>query len=435
MSEQNDKLNGSEGTQYRILIVDDEAPVVRSLQRALRKEPYEIFIAGNGAEALEQLSQHHIHMVLTDFRMPDMNGVELVEKIKEKYPDVIRIVLSGYSESWAVIDAVNRGCIYKFLTKPWDDEALKVTLKRALESFELAKKNRTLNESLQELNRQLQDVNATLENKVQERTRELNLAREKLEQMLNGTVQVMSILMDANNADLAGHGRRTALYSRKLAEELGLQVNLDELEKAAFLHDVGKIYVPDGNKTDHINSPQRPVRNHSDEGYKLLVQIPGFERIATIVRHHHEAYDGSGYPDRLKGENIPVESRVVTVADSFDRIIFAHKNDCRLTREVLEEQARKLASSKLDPHFARVFVEKIYPRLPDLCGVFELPIDRLVSGMIPQENIYGLEQQLLGAAMTPLEQEQIAALTDYSKNNHYAPRIKIKLGALPAIEL
>jgi len=432
MDETKVQNTGIMGEKYRILIVDDEEPVVRALQRALRKEPYCIITVNTGTSALAALAEQPIQLVLVDFRMPDMNGVELVEKIREKYPEVIRIVLSGYSESWAVIDAINRGSIYKFLTKPWDDEALKLTLKRALEFYELEQKNRKLTAHLQALNQQLQEVNTALEQKVQDRTRALALAGENREKTLTGIVLAMSMLMDIHNSGLVGHGQRTAKYSRLLAMELTSSLNLADLERAAFLHDIGKIYVEDMDRQRLQTAGAGPAarRGHAEAGYQILNQIPGFEPIARIVRHHHESFDGSGFPDGLKGEMIPLPSRIITIADAFDRLLFPCHNVLEPVKEDLLERFNTLCSLRLDPWLANIFREKVYPQL-DIAGeAITVPMTKLLPGMLVLENIYDSAKQIICPAMTLLDSEKITMIRQRNDELDYLRSIKVKLGSL-----
>ena len=162
--------------QSNILIVDDEQSILNSLNRLFRKEGYKVFTATSGKSGLEIFKESNIHLVISDYRMPRMNGVEFLQKVRELYPDTIRIVLSGYADVDTIIAAINKGEIYKFITKPWNDEELKLTIRRSLEQYELIQENRRLTEKIR-----LQ--NEELEKQVQERTATLALSQEILENL------------------------------------------------------------------------------------------------------------------------------------------------------------------------------------------------------------------------------------------------------------
>ncbi len=154
--------------KYNILLVDDEENILHSLRRLFRKEPYNLILARNSDEGIEKLSLTEVQLIISDYRMPGKNGVQFLREVKKLYPNSIRMVLSGYADINAIINAVNEGEIYKFLTKPWNDDELKVTVRRAIEQYELQKENLALTRELKALNRDL-------ERKVEERTKELQL--------------------------------------------------------------------------------------------------------------------------------------------------------------------------------------------------------------------------------------------------------------------
>jgi len=166
---------------HTVLCVDDEKNILSALKRLLRKEDYELLTASNGEEALKILDENTVQLVMSDQRMPEMSGTELFEKVKERYPEIIRIILTGYTEIDAITGAINQGNIYKFFLKPWNDETLKLEIRKALDQYDLIKINKELTEKVKEQNEALMRVNDTLEQKVEERTRELELRNQALE--------------------------------------------------------------------------------------------------------------------------------------------------------------------------------------------------------------------------------------------------------------
>lgn len=166
-----------------LLIVDDEVGVLRSLKRLLRKENYQIVTATGGAEGLALLEKHTVQVVLSDQRMPEMMGTAFLRQVKERYPDTVRVMLSGYAEVHSILDSINQGEIYRFLPKPWNEEELKVTLRQCFERYDLMRQNRELVGQVQQQNETLRSLNQTLEQLVEQRTQSLQFAQEIVEKL------------------------------------------------------------------------------------------------------------------------------------------------------------------------------------------------------------------------------------------------------------
>ncbi|MBW1681689.1 MAG: response regulator [Deltaproteobacteria bacterium] len=166
---------------HTILCVDDEENVLRALKRLLRKERYRILSASTGREGLRVLEEEDVHLVICDQRMPEMSGTEFLARVKEDYPDVIRMILTGYTDVDSITESVNKGHIYKFLLKPWNDQNLKQEIQRALEQYDLIAANRALHEKVLRQNQELTRINEGLETLVRERTRELQIQNQALE--------------------------------------------------------------------------------------------------------------------------------------------------------------------------------------------------------------------------------------------------------------
>jgi len=161
--------------------VDDEKNILQSLKRLLRKEDYRLLTASSGEEGLKVLEENDVHMVISDQRMPEMNGTEFLAVLKTKYPDVLRIILSGYTDVDSITESINKGHIYKFLLKPWNDQNLKLEIKQALEQYDLIQANKKLDKKVIEQNNELKEINENLEKLVQERTKTLEIQNQALE--------------------------------------------------------------------------------------------------------------------------------------------------------------------------------------------------------------------------------------------------------------
>jgi len=167
--------------KHTVLLVDDEEGILNSLRRLLRKEGYQLLTASSGAQGLRILEENDVHLVISDQRMPQMSGTEFFAKVKERYPDAIRIILTGYTDVDSITESINRGHIYKFFLKPWNDQSLKLEINQALDQYDLIQSNKRLHEKVMEQNEELKKTNENLETLVKERTMELEIQNQALE--------------------------------------------------------------------------------------------------------------------------------------------------------------------------------------------------------------------------------------------------------------
>jgi len=180
----NDNPNGvreMDDYKHTVLLVDDEEKILNSLKRLLRKEEYQLLTASSVAEGLKVLEENDIHLVISDQRMPQMSGTEFFAIVKERYPDAIRIILTGYTEVDSITESINKGHIYKFFLKPWNDQSLKLEINQALDQYDLIQSNKRLHEKVLEQNEELKKINENLEMLVKERTLELEIQNQALE--------------------------------------------------------------------------------------------------------------------------------------------------------------------------------------------------------------------------------------------------------------
>lgn len=221
--------------QAKILCVDDEKNVLKALERLFLDSDYEIITATSGAEGLDVLKNtEDVQIVMSDYRMPQMNGVDFLKEVYRHWPETVRMVLSGYADTVAIVEAINEGHIYKFIAKPWNDDDLKVTIANAVERYFLYKKNKELTEQLRTANEELQVINNNLEGLVEQRTAELkfqNMVLQKSQNILDALpVAVLGIdsdglivLCNKRGLDLFGRGNKNVLGGDKtdiLSKEL-----------------------------------------------------------------------------------------------------------------------------------------------------------------------------------------------------------------------
>lgn len=282
--------------RHKILVVDDEAPNLRLLQRVLGDEQ-EVITAANGAQALDILAQHEVSLIISDQRMPEMTGVELLEKSIALRPNAIKILLTGYTDVQALIDAINAGKVYKYIPKPWDPDDLRLTVRRALEAYELKSDN----------DRLLIDLRSALTD---------------LEDISMGTIRALADALDAKCDYTAGHSVRVSRFALGIGKKIGLtNEQLRNLELGGILHDIGKIGVPETilwKPTKLTVEEQLIMSQHPRRSAQIIGELKSLSLAKDYVEHHHECMDGSGYPDHLVGDAIPLGSRIILVADAYD---------------------------------------------------------------------------------------------------------------------
>ena len=332
---------------HTLMLVDDEPSITRALQRVLRRDGYRILTAAGGPEALQLLETEaaSVSLIISDQRMPQMTGAEFLEKAKAQCPDAIRFLLTGYSDLEAVTTAVNRGEIHRYLTKPWDDDDLRVQIRQALAQVALVRENRRLQEVTRRQNRQLYEIGLGLDRRVKEKTRELTESRDRLETLnraledsLTGTVRLLSALVDNTCPVMGRILRRTGELARTAAEAFGLPPRqCRDIETAGLLCDIGLLGMPQTlwqkdtarmNRTELDAFSQHPViASISLEAIEHLVPV------GEIVLYHHEHVDGSGFPNGLRGEEIPLGARIVAAASEYGRVIESWPRDPRKISE------------------------------------------------------------------------------------------------------
>jgi len=341
--------------EHTVLFVDDEINILKALQRLLRNEDMNVLCASRGQEALAMLEEAPAQVVVTDQRMPEMCGVDLLSAVRERCPDVVRMMLTGYTEMTVAVEAINRGEIYRLITKPWNDDELRATLRQAFDHYSLKGEIRRLNQITREQNFKLQDMNRNLESKVRERTRQLAGKHQQLRTAYVQTVGALAEAVDAKDPYTRGHSERVGVYASKIALEMNFPKDfIERIYIAGLLHDVGKIGVPDRVilKPDRLDADEYDlIKLHPEIGAKILEPVSFLNDIVPCVRHHHEWFDGCdrGYPARLAGDAIPMPSRVILVADTVEAMTSDRPYRKSMDLEVVVAELTKYAGSQFDP--------------------------------------------------------------------------------------
>jgi response regulator RpfG family c-di-GMP phosphodiesterase len=405
-----------------LLFVDDEASILSSLRRLFRPHGYRILTAGGGAEGLSILEKESVDLVVSDMRMPEMDGAQFLEQVRSRWPDIVRILLTGYADIASTIAAINRGEIYRYISKPWDDNEIVLTVRDALERKRLEIENTRLDALTKQQNEELKALNASLEQKVTERTAQLRqtlASLEKAHKDLNRSfmisVRVFSGLLELRGGRLSGHSRRVAEHARAVAQRMGLnEAESQDVLLAALLHDIGKIGLPDELLSKPFNmlsgQSRAEVMKHPVVGHNILMGIEQLQAAAKLVHHHHECYDGSGFPDQLAGIAIPLGSRIIAAVNEYDALQLG-----TLTQKPLSaaEAAAFLVdnrSKRYDPGVVDTFMQLLAERNKD--AVVELPmrVTQLRPGMILAKDLTHRDGYLLLARGHSLDAAVIAEL-------------------------
>ena len=350
-----------------LLFVDDEQNILSSLKRLFRPLGYTIHTANSGTEALSVLEKETVDIVVSDMRMPEMDGAQLLEQIATRWPNTVRILLTGYADIASTIAAVNQGGIWKYVSKPWDDNDLKQSVHNALERKFLLEEKRRLEQLTQKQNDELRDLNTGLEAKVAARTGEiqqmmdqLDLTHESLKKSYAQSVKVFSSLIEMRERTGRGHSRRVAELAQKLATKLGLSsADIQDISYAALLHDIGKIALPDTLLVKPFAELQPSERlqvvKHAVIGQGILMSLEPLQETARIIRSHHEQWDGHGYPDGLSGEKIPLGARILAVANEYDALQVGSLITTKMSAKDAREFIVKNSGKRYDPQVVAVF--------------------------------------------------------------------------------
>ncbi len=330
----------------RILIVDDEEAIREIVSSMLTAAHYKCSQAGSGLQALALLeSGEEFELVLSDLMMADLDGIGLLERTKERFPDLPVVMVTAVHDISVALAAIRNGA-YDYLLKPFEREQLLATVRRALENRRLKLENRAYQTNLESL--------------VTAKTEQLRKAIGTLERSYDITLEALGDALDLKDAETEGHSKRVTAFTIAIARAIGLSSDqIRVIARGAFLHDIGKMAIPDAilRKPGALNPDEVAImREHCYRGYQMLRKIPFLAEAAEIVYSHQERFDGTGYPRGLKGEGIPLGSRLFSVADTLDAITSNRPYRPAQTLEAAIEEIQKWSGRQFDPEVVKVFV-------------------------------------------------------------------------------
>ncbi len=325
-----------------LLVVDDEEPIRNALKKFLTQQGYEVATAASGEDALRILQRQKISVLLLDVRMPGKSGIDLVPQVLELEPSVAILMLTAVNDATTAALCMQRGAM-DYLTKPIDLADLARAILRAIRRRDSLIEQANLNQWLKE--------------EVAVRTAELRRERAKLERLSVATLEALVNALEAKDPFIRGHSTRVADLGALIAAELGLgDEQVEQVRMAGRLHDIGKIGIREEilNKEGPLTTEEyEQVKQHVVVGSQILAPLTHLGEIISYVRSHHERWDGQGYPDALKSEQIPLGARILAAAEIYDALTTARPYQEKMPPDVAVERMRDLASSALDPEVYR----------------------------------------------------------------------------------
>ena len=317
--------------KYRVLIVDDEPDNLALLYRTLRGK-YEIVQTTSPLEALEILKNENFSCILSDHKMPEMDGVEFLKRSCEFEPNAMRLLVTAYTDAGILIDAINYAKIYRYIKKPYNPEELLLIVQNALEYWQLREDNNELVKDLKEL--------------------------------FAGTVTAIVEALDAKDSYTLGRSRRVTFYAVKIAKALHLsETSVGKIELAGLLHDIGMIGVSDDilSKVEKLSQEEyEEIQQHVHHSVKILDDIKQLAEVVEIIKYHHEHYNGEGYPYGMKGDDIPIGARIIAVADAFDSMVTPKIYRQQVVPSEAINKIKEQAGKQFDPVVVECF-ESILP--------------------------------------------------------------------------
>lgn len=326
---------------YWITVVDDDASNLRMASHILTQANMRVSCLKSGEDLLAFIDNNIPDLILLDIHMTGINGFETLNRLHRKNADIPVIFLTADEDAETESKGLSAGAM-DFIKKPFVPEVLMVRVRHIIDLI------------------RLQD---NLENAVAEKTAELRREHDKTERMTLQIVEALAGAIDEKDTYTNGHSVRVAEYARELAKRAGYsEKRQEEIYMMGMLHDVGKIGVPDAiiNKPARLTEDEyREIQNHPVMGARILKKISEFPRLVTGARSHHERYDGTGYPDALKGEDIPEEARIIAVADAYDAMTSRRSYRDVLPQQVVRSEVENGRGTQFDPRFADIMLQMI----------------------------------------------------------------------------
>lgn len=323
--------------KIKVLLVDDEEDNLLLMHRTLRSD-YLIEKTVSPLEALEMLETKYFDIIISDHKMPEMDGVEFLSRSCQLSPQSVRLLVTAYSDANILIEAINKSKIFRYIKKPWEPAELMMIMQTAADFSNLKQENDQLIYDLKKL--------------------------------FSGTINAIIEALDAKDSFTLGRSRRVTMLSMLVAKKMNLPPEeIGKLELAGLLHDIGMIGISEEilNKTEALTPYEyEMIKKHVEYSVKILEDIKQLREVIEIIKTHHERYDGSGYPLGLKGEDIPVGAGIIAVADAYDSMVSQRSYRQGLSSKDAIERITAGKGKQFDPIIVDIFLEIIPEAAKDL---------------------------------------------------------------------
>lgn len=433
---------------HTLLLVDDEVSITKSLQRLFRKEGYGILTASSGQEAIDLLKkvEKEVSLIISDQRMPGMNGAEFLEQAKKIFPNAMRFLLTGYSDMDAIIEAVNKGEIHRYLNKPWNDKDLLLQVHNALEHYELRFENKRL-------------MNLTAEQQSE---------NERLGEGLVESMRLLTSLVERLNPVLDKYMAETAILAKEVASAYNLsKEELNQIEIAAMVHDIGLLELPKGLilKSEEDMTPDEfaKYKQHPAIAQVCIQSVDGFEQASEIILNHHEHYDGRGFPRGMQGDEIPLGSRILSVVSDYSRVLYTWPRDINeiakkardyfgsAAKEMIVEDPKQLlaqvakkimllrSGQKYDIEVVSTMIkilgEKEREEAEKVKHVVQIELENLRTGMTLGKNLRTQEGRVLLRKGTAIKEKNVDTIRELAGRGVISDKIYISISSEQASKL
>ena len=326
----------NKNNNYRIIAVDDEKGIIDSLSIFLKRSGYDFTGVTDPLEAIEKVKTEHYDLMLLDFIMTPIHGDQVVEEIRKFNKELYILLLTGHKDLAPPLETIRRLDIQGYCEKSDKFDQLLLLVESGIKSITQMNEIKKINEKLEEAN-------------------------EKLEEAYMSTIETLRYTVEAKDTYTKGHSDRVSQYSVLIGKHLGLSdKELHDLELGGLFHDIGKIGIPDGilrKESKLTDDEYSEIKNHPSIGVHILSSATIFKDIIPIVKHHHEKYDGNGYPGKLKGEEIPYLARIAAIADTFDAMTSKRSYRDSLPLETVIDEFKRCKGTQFDPKLDDVFLD------------------------------------------------------------------------------
>ena len=341
-------INSNDNSKYKIIAVDDEPGIIDSLSVFLTKAGYSFTGVTDPLEAIELVKQEHFDLMLLDFIMTPFHGDQVVEKIREFNKQLYILLLTGHKDLAPPLETIRRLDIQGYCEKSDKFDQLLLLVESGIKA--ISQMN-----LIKEINEELKNTYAQLENAYME------------------SIETLRFTVEAKDPYTRGHSDRVSEYSVLIGKKLGLsEQDLKTLKIGGLFHDIGKIGVPDNIllKTSKLTDDEySEIKNHPTIGAHILSNATIFKEMLPVVKHHHERYDGNGYPGKLKGSDIPFLARITAVADSFDAMTSKRTYRDSLSLDIVKEEIKKCKGTQFDPEITDVFLDILSEQYADISQI------------------------------------------------------------------